>query len=362
VTSGYVKRSIDFYASAHPRRCLTPVHRFQRNGVHRMATPRASAALSAAGWVKGPVAFYAVAHPRLAAAGSTDTRFAFAVLPDTQRELIQPTDPRFGNRISWLVRKKGELDLRYALQVGDLVDWGHVDPGQLTRASDQLRILESAMPWAAAVGNHDTAAVCAGGSACPGADTSRTVRDTTAYNRTFPTSRFPDLGGTFEPEKLENSFRTFSAGGASWLVLSVELWPRPAAVTWARSVVQSHPRHNVIVLTHDYLQADGTIGGGNGGYGATSPRYLFDNLIKAYPNIRIVLSGHVGDSAVRTDVGVHGNKVLSLLQTFHSLTNPVRILEIDTAAGTATSTVYAPQTDTHYPAFRTSTDGLSFLR
>jgi hypothetical protein len=264
--------------------------------------------------------------------------------------------------VQWLVSQKAQLDLRYALQVGDLVDWGHVDPVQLRRASDQLQVLEAAMPWAGALGNHDTAAVCAGGSACPGADTKAALRDTTAYNRTVPTSRFADFGGSFEAGRIENSYRTFAAGGVHWLVLSVEMWPRPAAVAWARSVVAAHGRHNVIVLTHHYLEADGSIGTGTGGYGATSPRYLYDNLIAAYPNIRLVLSGHVGDASARTDTGVNGNKVLSLLQTYHSTTNPVRIVEIDTVAGSVTSTVYAPLTDTHYPAHRTSTSGMSFVR
>jgi hypothetical protein len=365
VSAGYVKEGVAFYASPEPRRCLTPVFRFQRGEASQLATRHGAAALTAAGWSRGPVAFHAVANPRtstVAPVPTADTRFALAVIPDTQRELINAGDTRFANRIQWLTRNQAQLDLRYALQVGDLVDWGSVDPAQFTRASEQLRPLEASMPWAGAVGNHDTAAVCVGGSACPGADTTRTVRDTTAYNRAFPPARFADLRGTFEPGKVDNSYRTFSAGGAEWLVLALELWPRPGAVDWARSVVEGHPRHNVIVVTHDYLQGDGSIGGTNGGYGSTSPRYLFDNLIRVYPNIRLVLSGHVGIASVRTDVGVNGNKVLSLLQTFHSTTNPVRILEIDTAAGTATSTVYAPQSDTHYPAYRTATDGMSFVR
>ena len=74
----------------------------------------------------------------------------------------------------------------------------------------------------------------------------------------------------------------------------------------------------------------------------------------------MVLSGHVGQAAVRTDTGVTGNKVVSFLQTFHSTTNPVRLVEIDTATGTVTSRVYAPQTDTSYPEYSTSTSGMDF--
>ena len=107
-----------------------------------------------------------------------------------------------------------------------------------------------------------------------------TVRDTSAYNKYFPVSRFSDLEGTFEAGKIDNAYRSFSAGGVDWLVLNLELWPRKEVVTWAKSVVASHPDENVMVLTHAYLEANGSISQSNGGYGATSPQYLYDNLIK----------------------------------------------------------------------------------
>lgn len=67
-------------------------------------------------------------------------------------------------------------------------------------------------------------------------------------------------------------------------------------------------------------------------------------------------------AASRTDIGVNGNKILSLLQTFHSSTNPVRIVEVDTRAGTVNSRVYAPATDTDYDDYSTVTTGLDFDR
>ena len=118
----------------------------------------------------------------------------------------------------------------------------------------------------------------------------------------------------------------------------------------------------MIVQTHAYLESNGSISQSQGGYGSTSPQFLYDNLIKQYPNIKLVLSGHVGDAAIRTDTGVNGNKIVSMLQTFHSVTNPVRIVEIDTSAGTMTSEIYAPGTNTEYPQFTTSTSGLKFVQ
>lgn len=372
VERGYTKLLIQFYAATNEVDCLSPVSRLERNGKYRMAKESDVAAFVADGWQRDKIAFYAAPADKQPAPPpptpvppaeppTGDTKFSIAVLPDTQQEVLRPTDTRFKNRATWLAANKSELDLRYMFQIGDLVNWGHVAPEQFEKASTDVKPLEAAMPWAGAIGNHDTAAVCVGGGACPGANTRVTVRDTSTYNRYFPVSRFDDIGGTYEPGKVDNAYHIFNAGGVKWLALTLELWPRTGAVDWAADVVASHPDHNVIIVTHHYLEGDGSIGQSNGGYGATSPQYLFDNLIKLYPNVKLILSGHTGQADARTDVGVNGNRILSLLQTYHSPTsNPVRLVEIDTAVGTVTSRVYAPLTDTDYPEHVTSTSGLDF--
>lgn len=372
VQQGYQRQFVDFYAGTEKIDCLDAIYRFKKGSVHRVATAADAEDLVNAGWTREQVSFYAdidgaagpapVPGPDPAPDPGTDTKFSVAVIPDTQNEMTNPADTRFKNRATWLAENKSALDLRYAIQIGDLTNWGQVVPSQFDKAGTDIKPLEAAVPWAGAIGNHDTAAVCIGGSACPGANTNVAVRNTSAFNNTFPPSRFPRLGGTFEAGKVDNAYQTFTAGGVDWMVLTLELWPRASAVNWAKSVVGSHPDHNVVVVTHAYLEGDGSISGSNGGYGATSPQYLFDNLIKVYPNVRMVLSGHVGDSAVRTDTGNQGNKIVSLLQTFHSWTNPVRLVEIDTAAGTVTSKVYAPASQTDFPNASTWTNGLNFVR
>lgn len=366
VADGYRRQGVDFYASSTPQSCLGALNRLERDGIHRVATQSQTAGLVGDGWVNEGAAFYAASHaatgarPAAPLAPTGDTKFSIAIIPDTQNETSSLSGTRFSNRVSWLVDHKSGLDLRYAIQIGDLSSWGHVAPAQFQKASNEIKPLEAVVPWSVAAGNHDTAAVCAGGSACPGANTRVTVRDVSTFNRYFPPSRFGSLRGTYEPNKSENSYSTFSAGGKEWLVLTLELWARPAVVAWADDVVQAHPDSNVIVNTHAYLEADGSISTSSGGYGSTSPRYLFDNLIKVNPNIVMVVSGHTGQAAARTDVGRAGNTVVSFLQAFHSSTNPVRLVEIDTAADTVTSRLYAPQSNTTYPQFATSTGGMDF--
>ena len=81
-----------------------------------------------------------------------------------------------------------------------------------------------------------------------------------------------------------------------------------------------------------------------------------------YPNIKIVLSGHVGGAASRVDTGNNGNKILSLLQCFHSrTTNPVRLLKISVSKGTVASSVYAPYTKETMVG-ETTTSGFDFTQ
>ena len=49
--------------------------------------------------------------------------------------------------------------------------------------------------------------------------------------------------------------------------MTLELWPRIEAVNWAKNVVAANPRHNVIVVTHDYIDGNGNIEQ-SAGYGA----------------------------------------------------------------------------------------------
>ena len=114
-----------------------------------------------------------------------------------------------------------------------------------------------------------------------------------------------------------------------------------------------------------YLDIDGQgvafISTSNGGYGANSPKVLFDRLISQYANVRFVFGGHTKQAGHRTDVGVHGNRIVSFLQAMHSSTNPVRIVEVDTAADDVSSWIYAPQNGAAYPQYDVVEGDLDFV-
>lgn len=358
---GYSDHGVNFFVSNKPGPCLTPVYRYRKAGFHRFAvgdTENSTAAKG--GWVREGAAFYA-APPVPTATG--DTKFSIVVYPDTQREVTIAGDPRFPNRVKWTLDNRRRLDARFLVQTGDLVNWDSPKHEQYVRAQQGMGLLSAAgLPYAIAVGNHDTGAVCGSGSACPGKRIRLAVRDTSTINRFFPSTGFPAMKDQFEPKKIDNAFSTFSAGGRQWLVLTLELWARTSAVQWARSVIAAHPHHNVIIATHSYLNADGTINQTNGGYGTNTSEYIYEQLVRPFANVRIVLSGHVGTAASRADKGSNGNTVVSILSTFHSInTNPIQILEIDTASNTASTRFYAPYTKTDYPQFSRTFYGMGWV-
>ena len=359
VGAGYVDQGVTFYASKSADWCTQPVRVSQNGSIHRYAT-EGSAAKSqpAGGWKSGPVVYQVAAAPVsygaperssslvTSDASSSDKKFSFAVIPDTQPEVWRSGDPRFANRSDWLVRNKSSHDIRWAIQTGDLVDWDDATHSHYNNAKVGLAPLRGKLPYFLNIGNHDSAATCYGGSACDGRFVKQMARMTRTFNQYFSAADYGAPIGSFEPGKVDNTFARFKAGGKLWMILNLELWPRKEVVEWARSLVAKYSDHNVIIATHSFLSSGGGISS-SAQYGSTSPRYLWDTIIKKYKNVKIVLSGHTGSARTKVLSGAKGNKVYAFLTTYHSkTTNPVRLIEVDASKKTLRTWVEAPYTKT----------------
>ena len=367
--NSYVDQGARFYVSPSPGNCLVGVQRYVRGTAHRLVLAGQGNALAAAGWRNEGTKFYA--RPAAAAgqtmatrpiATTTGTRFSFAVVPDTQMEVVKAGDPRMANRAAWVLKQP---KMSFLLQTGDLVNWDTPDHAQYRAAKRGLAAIERArLPYTVAVGNHDSQATGVGGSARDPARSHLLARETSTLNSYFDAADFRGVGGAYERGTIDNVYTLYTAGGLKWMVLSLEFCPRASVVAWARRVVAAHRDYNVIVNTHYYLTSSGRIGTTNQGYGDTSPQYLWKNLVSQYPNIKLVYSGHVGKATrARADKGVKGNRVYSFLTTMHDRrTNPTRIVTVDTKARTLTTKVYAPYTKTTWKAYTQTIKGLTFVR
>lgn len=371
-----------FAGRAASESCTLKAERFTKNGSYRTVTAAdAKASLTADGWTAQEAGTFYLAATLVETA---ETTFNLAVIPDTQAETNEAANARFLGRTNWLAANKDALDLRYVLHTGDIVNWGWLDQPQYDRATAAMdKLTDASIPYNVSVGNHDTRAVGwngvsgstgYGGSAymynpeCPsrlGAAECYSwllVRHTEELNDNFPTSSIGGLGGTFESGKIDNNFSTFKAAGRKWLVLTLEFAPRTAAVNWAKSVVEAHPDYNVIVQTHYYIEGNGVISSSNAGYGSNSGSYVYNNLIKKYANIKLVFSGHTGSASSRVDTGSAGNKILTfLLNDLGKSYNSVRLVNIDTDAGTVSTKVYSPMNDKTWTSYATSADGMVWV-
>lgn len=270
-------------------------------------------------------------------------KFTIPVLPDTQCE-VNYNPVLFTSQLQWIVAKKDSLHVPIVLHVGDVVDFNNTT--QYQRASDGFQILDKArIPYAIAIGNHDTNAVGENsGSAAPG-NVNANLRTTERFNSYFPVKRFVNQKGRFEKNKSDNALYTFKAGGLKWLVLTLEFCARQEAVDWANKVLPKYHDYNVIILTHYFLNGKGEIAPNNAGYGNLTLQSIYDQLVKKHANIRMVICGHTGSSTWRDDVGDHGNHIYQILQDYQGDDNGggyIRLLDIDPQAGTISAKMYSP--------------------
>ncbi|MFH1446779.1 MAG: metallophosphoesterase, partial [Chloroflexota bacterium] len=283
----------------------------------------------------------------LAVSASHAEKFMIAAIPDTQNEVVYNGSPfPFTNRMDWLARNKTALNLKFVGHVGDLVNWDTKDHMQWWHASSGFKLIEAAgIPYAIALGNHDTAATTIGGGAAPG-NAHSNLRNTSTFNAFFPLSRFTAMQGVYEEGKADNTYHVFNAGGLNWLVITLEFDPRQGAVEWAKTIVKNHPNHNVIIFIHNYLNRDSSYKGPSG-YGDLSGQQVRDQLVKKYNNIKMVFCGHAGGVSRRDDVGVNGNRVCEMLFDMANAPNKgwTRLVEIDTSDRTISVKTYSPHVD-----------------
>lgn len=357
---GFTDQGVNFYASPLKSSCTRPVTELTRNNVRRYTADALQyRQLVSAGWVDRGTAFYVAANPfdygkptevgpiELADPDPGDKTFSFAAIPDTQVEVHSPDDQRLANRSQWLVENRQRLDLRFAVQIGDLVDWDTPDHQQYELAQRGLEPMTAAkFPYFLNIGNHDGQAVCDGGGACDARFTTQLARDTTVFNQYFKAQQLGVTVGEFEPGKIDNTYTTIGAGGLKWLMINLELWPREPVIAWAKELVKSHPDYNVIIATHAFLDENNEIDNAPN-YGSTTSRQLYDQLIAPYKNVKFVLCGHVGFSgSTKALQRKDGSKVYAFMQAYHSpTTNPVRLIEVNTEQDTVTSWVTAPATN-----------------
>jgi hypothetical protein len=167
--------------------------------------------------------------------------WTLAVLPDTQVYSLRYPG-LFYAQTGWIARNHDRLNIKYVLQLGDVVN--NNTHREWRNAREAMSLLDGVVPYAICPGNHDYG---------PSGDAS--TRDT-LLNDYFPydaISAWPTFGGAMVEGRLDNTYHLFEAGGRKWIIIALEWAPRDETIAWADDVMSAHPDHTGILITHAYM-------------------------------------------------------------------------------------------------------------
>lgn len=253
--------------------------------------------------------------------------FSVVVIPD-QQVLSRYQPDKLNSLYQWIAANAETENIKYVLNLGDLADSGvkeEVLKANMEASKNAYDIIAAKnIPMALVPGNHDY-------------NENTGYRNTEVLNSYFNTTNGYGTNEniTYMTEgEVENSYHTFTANEGTmfeqkYLIVALEYGARDSVIAWADKVIQEHADYQVIVMTHGYLNYDGTLLNSATRHAASHSSYLktegeeapndadalWTKLISKHGNIIMVLSGHIGtdDVVVRTDKGVNGNDVVQML-------------------------------------------------
>jgi hypothetical protein len=245
-----------------------------------------------------------VSTPQTPFEPSPDAAWSIVYLPDTQNYVARPNDyGRLIGQMNWILNNKDAFNIKAVLQGGDIVNRnsGTAENGvtaieQWEGARDAFHMLNGEVPYILAAGNHDFG-------------TTNFQSRETKYNTYFKATDNPltnpatggILGGTFEPNHLENAYHEFTApDGRKMLIFVLEYYPRQAVLNWADGIagLPQYADHTAVLLTHSF------IGSGNTRWNVSPDEYpgiegndgsdMWNELVQPNGNFEMTFNGHLG--------------------------------------------------------------------
>ena len=229
----------------------------------------------------------------------TDFAYSFAIIGDQQKVVNDyPDDLHY--MYDWILANKDTKKIEYVVALGDITD-DYDEAAEFTLVKEQFNRLSGKIPYAVVRGNHDYS---------------------DPYNQYMSYDGYTsDVVGRYEEGKLDNHYKFAKIGNTDYLFLVLDFGMSDEVIEWASGVVEAHPNHKVIMVTHSYMHEDGTLTDA-GDYPAPTSRScendgidMWEKFVRKYENILMVLCGHIesDEILVRKSVGDHGNVVTQVL-------------------------------------------------
>ncbi len=243
-----------------------------------------------------------------------DYAYSFAVVGDTQittkNDVLNGTND-LSKMYQYIINKKEAYKISQVIGLGDIVDTyadGAQKEAEWNVALNALKKLDGVLPYTLIPGNHDVNwnfNYRVGNINTLGYLNQSQIVSKYGKKEAYEAGEDVTENDAQKEPSASNTAHAFTAGGRNYLILTLEYAAisTPGVMDWADKVVKAHPYHNVIVTTHAYLAADGSILDGTqvgspssyaGSSGHNNGDYFWNNLISQNDNIVMVLCGHVG--------------------------------------------------------------------
>lgn len=230
--------------------------------------------------------------------------WAFDHVPDSQL-YAQATPDLMTHQFEYVAGVADERKTELVIQAGDWVNREYLSQEyQWVNAEPSARALEDAgLPYMISWGNHDY-------------QNNRNGR--VMLPKYFPMERFEKslegspwrFGGS---DNIDNYYYTAQIDGARLLLLTVGFFSADnaddAGLAWAKGVIEAHPDHAVIIANHNSV---------NQGVNGWSNDNVTKALIDPYPNVKLVLGGHIAGTGVASRETAGGNRAYGVLTDYQS--------------------------------------------
>ena len=217
--------------------------------------------------------------------------YRFAVVGDPQTISQAINYQSYLNMYAWIAEQKPD----FVMTLGDIIQHGASSENELATgewlvATEALGYLDAArIPHSDVKGNH-----------CTRQQYDKYI----TYEKYF--NAFINEGVTTicHEETMLNSAHLFEISGVKYMIFALEYGPSESVLGWAGRLCEKYPEYNVIVTTHSYMGRDGNIlghedpGDAIEGYGFTTGEEDWDWFIDKYPNIIMVICGHISHDNV----------------------------------------------------------------
>lgn len=239
--------------------------------------------------------------------------WSMVFIPDIQNLVTGKYTKLWYDMADWIATNVKKENIQHVIGAGDST-WSN-QATEYTYARNGFDKFTSLVSWSNMIGNHDYV-------------WNSTSRDSANYNTYFGTDYITSTYANYTYQEsyedeygisgTENSYYTFNVNGEHWMILQLEYYPRQEVLNWANTVIESHPKYNVIVTTHSYLDGSGNYATDSmsytsedahvGGSLGVSTEAIWDNVIKSHDNVKMILCGHStnGEGTIVTKTVANG--------------------------------------------------------